>query len=226
MAREADEKSAQKGQNRFIEEILNRLSTNRLFSAGILQTKNKIVDMKKSMKIGILVGSLRRESFSRKIAENVVRRLPDSVTTEWISVDLPMYNQDLDDDGTPPQAWIDFRTKVAACDAYLFVTPEYNRSIPAVIKNALDVGSRPYGQSGWGGKKGAVISVSPGAIGGFGANHALRQAVVFLDITLLQQPEMYIGGVAKLLDENGKTNEGTTAFLQKFATRFLQFIKE
>ena len=146
------------------------------------------------MRIGMLVGSLRRESFSRKIAENVARLLPGDMVVEWVSIDLPMYNQDLDDDGVPSQSWMDFRAKVGECDAYLFVTPEYNRSIPAVIKNALDVGSRPYGRNVWGGKKGAVISVSPGVIGGFGANHALRQAVVFLDITMLQQPEMYIGG--------------------------------
>jgi chromate reductase len=98
--------------------------------------------------------------------------------------------------------------------------------MPAVIKNALDIGSRPYGRNVWGGKKGAVISVSPGAIGGFGANHALRQAVVFLDITMLQQPEMYIGGVAKLLDDNGRTVEATTAFLQKFVDRFVKFLHE
>lgn len=176
------------------------------------------------MKIGVIVGSLRRESFSRKIAENVVRLLPDSVTAEWIPIDLPMYNQDLDDDGTPPRLWSDFRTKIKECDAYLFVTPEYNRTFPPVLKNALDVGSRPFGQNVWGGKKGGVISVSPGVIGGFGANHALRQAVVFLNITMLQQPEMYIGGVAKLLDENGNTDERTTAFLQKFAVEFANFI--
>ncbi len=161
------------------------------------------------MKVGIIVGSLRRESFSRKIAENIVTLLPNSLTAEWISIDMPMYNQDLDDDSMPPQSWIDFRAKIKSCDAYIFVTPEYNRSIPPVIKNALDTGSRPYGQNVWGGKKGAAVSVSPGAIGGFGANHTLRQAVVFLDIIMMQQPEMYIGGVAKLLDENGKTNEAT-----------------
>ena len=172
------------------------------------------------MKLGIIVGSLRRESFSRKIAKNVAKLFPDSVTAEWIPIDMPMYNQDLDDDGAPPQSWTEFRAKVKGCDAYLFVTPEYNRTIPPVIKNALDIGSRPYGHNVWGGKKGAVISVSPGAIGGFGANHALRQAVVFLDITMLQQPEMYIGGVAKLLDENGAVNEGTAAFLKSFADAF------
>lgn len=178
------------------------------------------------MKLGIIVGSLRRESFSRKIAENIARLLPGSVTVEWISIDLPMYNQDLEDDGVSPKSWIDFRAKLKECDAYLFVTPEYNRSIPPVMKNALDIGSRPYGQNAWGGKKGAVVSVSPGAIGGFGANHALRQAVVFLDIIMLQQPEMYIGGVAKLLDKDGNVNEGTSAFLKKFAEQFTKFIEK
>ncbi|MDR0653573.1 MAG: NAD(P)H-dependent oxidoreductase [Synergistaceae bacterium] len=175
------------------------------------------------MKIGIIVGSLRRESFSRKIAENVARLLPDGVTVEYIGIDLPMYNQDLDDDGTPPQSWTEFREAVKGCNAYLFVTPEYNRTIPPVIKNVLDIGSRPYGKNVWGGKKGAVISVSPGTIGGFGANHALRQAVVFLDITMLQQPEMYIGGVTKLLDKDGNVIESTKAFLRKFVTTFMEF---
>ncbi len=176
------------------------------------------------MQLGILVGSLRRESFSRKIAENVARLLPEDVTAEFIDIDLPMYNQDLDDDGTPPESYTAFRKKIKACDAYLFVTPEYNRTLPPVIKNALDVGSRPYGQNVWGGKKGGVISVSVGAIGGFGANHALRQTVVFLDIIMMQQPEMYIGGVAKLLNKDGTANESTVAFLDKFIVKFVEFI--
>jgi chromate reductase len=178
------------------------------------------------MKLGIIVGSLRRESFTRKIAENVARLLPNNLTKEWISIDLPMYNQDLDDDGKVPQSWVDFRKKIKECDAYLFFTPEYNRSVPPVLKNALDIGSRPYGQNVWGGKKGAVISVSPGAVGGFGANHSLRQAVVFLDITMLQQPEMYIGGVTTLLDDHGNVNEGTAGFLQKFTERYIEFIEQ
>ncbi len=177
------------------------------------------------MKIGIIVGSLRRESFSRKVAHNVVKLLPGGIEAVWPDIDLPMYNQDLDDDGTPPDSWTAFRAEVKGCDAYLFVTPEYNRSIPPVIKNALDVGSRPYGQSVWGGKRGAVISVSPGAFGGFGANHALRQAVVFLDIQLLQQPEMYLGGIAKSLDANGSADERTSALLRKFTDRYIEFIR-
>ncbi len=176
------------------------------------------------MQLGIIIGSLRQESFSRKIAENVARLLPSGVNAEYIDIDLPMYNQDLDDGGAPPASWTAFREKIRECEAFLFVTPEYNRTLPPVIKNALDIGSRPYGKNVWGGKKGAVISVSPGALGGFGANHALRQAVVFLDIVMLQQPEMYIGGVARLLDKEGRVSVDTEAFLGKFAARFSEFI--
>jgi len=108
----------------------------------------------------------------------------------------------------------------------LFVTPEYNRSVPAALKNALDVGSRPYGQSVWNGLPGAVVSVSPGAIGGFGANHHLRQSLVFLNVPTLQQPEAYIGGVAKLLDEAGNlTHDDTRAFLEKFLQAFGAWIE-
>ncbi len=178
------------------------------------------------MQLGIIIGSLRRESFSRKIAENAARLLPEGINARYIGIDLPMYNQDLDDGGAPPESWTAFREQISACGAFLFVTPEYNRTLPPVIKNALDIGSRPYGKNVWGGKKGAVISVSPGALGGFGANHALRQAVVFLDITMLQQPEMYIGGVAKLLDREGRVSADTEAFLKKFTERFAEFIRQ
>ena len=107
----------------------------------------------------------------------------------------------------------------------LFVTPEYNRSVPGVLKNAIDVGSRPYGKSAWDGKPGAVVSVSPGAIGGFGANHHLRQSLVFLNMPAMQQPEAYIGGADKLFDASGKlTNDGTREFLQKFMAAFAAWI--
>jgi chromate reductase len=178
------------------------------------------------MKLGIIVGSLRRDSFSRQIAENVVKLLPDDVTAEFISIDLLMFNQDYDDDGATPEPWVAFRAKIQACDAFLFVTPEYNRSLPPVLKNALDIGSRPYGQNMWAGKKGAIISVSIGAIGGFGANHALRQVCVFLDIAVLQQPEMYIGNVDKLLEKNGDVNGGTRKYLQDFVNQFMAFAKQ
>lgn len=112
-------------------------------------------------------------------------------------------------------------------DAVLFVTPEYNRSVPAVLKNALDVGSRPYGASVWNGKPAAIISQSPGRLSGFGANHHLRQPLVFLNMPILQQPEAYIGNVADLLDENGTIkDERTVKFLQSFVDAFVDLIKK
>ena len=109
----------------------------------------------------------------------------------------------------------------------LFVTPEYNRSVPAALKNAIDVGSRPYGASAWDGKPAAIMSVSPGAIGGFGANHHLRQSLVFLNMPALQQPEAYIGGAANLFDAEGKlTNPGTADFLKKFMQAFATMIEK
>ncbi|MDB5021027.1 MAG: azr, partial [Pedobacter sp.] len=122
-------------------------------------------------KIAILVGSLRKESLNRKMAKALITIAPEELELEIISIgDLPFYNEDLDV-STPPAEWVTFRTKLVAFDAVLFVTPEYNRSVPAVLKNALDVGSRPYGNSCWNGKPAAIVSVSPGNIGAFGANH-------------------------------------------------------
>ncbi len=137
---------------------------------------------------------------------------------------LPMYNQDLDD--APPQAWVDFRKEVSGMDAYLFATPEYNRSIPPVLKNALDVASRPTGQNAWGGKPGAMISVSPGQLGGFGASAILRQTLAFLNIDIMPQPEVYIRSVHTLLDERGALADARTQrFLDQFAQAFGQWIE-
>lgn len=175
--------------------------------------------------VAVLVGSLRKGSFNRKIANALVGLAPANLKLEIIEIgDLPLYNPDLDEE-TPPAAWAAFRDKVRGFDAILFVTPEYNRSVPGALKNALDVGSRPYGKSVWSGKPGAVVSVSPGALGAFGANHHLRQSLVFLDVPTLQQPEAYIGHVANLLDENGKlTDEDTKKFLSTFLVRFADWI--
>src|SRR5499433_3097640 len=156
-------------------------------------------------RVAVFVGSLRAASWSRKAAQALIALAPHSLQSEIVEIgQLPLYNQDLDDTGNPPAAWTAFRQQVKAYDAVLFVTPEYNRSVPAPLKNAIDVGSRPYGKSVWDGKPGAVVSVSPGAIGAFGANHHLRQSLVFLNVPCLQQPEAYIGNAAKLLDSNGK----------------------
>jgi chromate reductase len=149
---------------------------------------------------------------------------PASLAPEIVEIgQLPLYNQDLDQ--TPPAEWQAFRARIRAADAILFVTPEYNRSVPGVLKNAIDVGSRPHGQSVWAHKPAAVMSVSPGAIGGFGANHHLRQSFVFLDMPAMQQPEAYIGHATSLFDANGElANEGTRDFFRSFMTAFAAWI--
>jgi chromate reductase, NAD(P)H dehydrogenase (quinone) len=175
-------------------------------------------------RIAVLVGSLRKESFSRKTAKALMGLAPESLTLEILEIgELPMYNQDLEE--TPPEAWTEFRRRLNGYDGVLFVTPEYNRSIPAVLKNAIDVGSRPFGSNMWNRKPGGVVSVSPGALGGFGANHHLRQSLVFLNILAMPQPEAYIGGAAKLFDETGNlANETTRGFLQKFMIAFAEWV--
>jgi len=175
-------------------------------------------------KIAVFVGSLRKESFSRKIAKSLTTLAPESLKLEIIEIGgLPMYNQDLEE--SPPVAWIDFRERVLKFDGILFVTPEYNRSVPGALKNAIDVGSRPYGKSVWDGKPGGVISVSPGSLGAFGANHHLRQSLVFLNVPTMQQPEAYIGNAASLFDESGNlVNDSTKQFLIKYLNAFAAWI--
>ena len=178
-------------------------------------------------KIGIIVGSLRKNSFSKQIADNVVSLLPAGYETEFVEIgNLPLFNQDYEGDLGTPAEYTSFRNTIKALDAVLFVTPEYNRSIPAALKNALDVASRPYGESVWNGKPAAIISQSPGALAGFGSNHHLRQVLTFLNMPVVQQPEAYIGSVHELLDENGKLNEETTQFLQGFVNEFDILIKK
>src|SRR4051794_4190788 len=178
-------------------------------------------------KVAVIVGSLRKESFNRKAAHELIALAPSDLAAEIVEIgQLPLYNQDDDDNGKPPAAWTAFRQRMGAFDAVLFVTAEYNRSVPGVLKNAIDVGSRPYGKSIWSGKPGAVVSVSPGAIGGFGANHHLRQSLVFLDVPCMQQPEAYIGGAAPLFDADGKlANEKTADFLRKLMEAFAAWIE-
>lgn len=175
--------------------------------------------------IAVIVGSLRKESFSRKLAKAIAVVAPPHLTFDFVDIgELPHFNQDLE--STPPQPWIAFRDRVKAADAVLFVIPEYNRGIPGVLKNAIDVGSRPYGSSVWNGKPAAVVSNSPGAIGGFGAYHQLRQSLVFLNMPTVNQPETYIGGVGALFDANGELiNEATSEFLKGFAQTFADGIE-
>lgn len=179
-------------------------------------------------KIGVLVGSLRKESYSKKIAKNVAELFPQEYQIEFVDIGkMPLYNQDFDDENNVPTELSTFRNTMIEIDAVLFVTPEYNRSVPGVLKNALDVGSRPYGSSIWEGKPAAIISQSPSNLSGFGANHHLRQPLVFLDMPVLQQPEVYLANSADLLDENGQIkNEDTIDFLRSFVDAFVEWIKK
>jgi chromate reductase len=175
--------------------------------------------------VAVIVGSLRKDSFTRKVARAIEALAPPNLRFEEIPIgDLPLYNQD--DEANPPAAFVEFRNRVRAADAVLFATPEYNRSVPGALKNAIDVGSRPYGQSAWDGKPAAVVGVSPGAIGAFGAFHHLRQSLVFLNMPALQF-EAYVGGAAGLFDENGKlVNESTAEFLRSFGRAFADWIEK
>lgn len=168
------------------------------------------------MKIGILVGSLRKAAWTRKIAEQLIALAPAGVAMQIIDISkLPFYNED-EETATPPAAWTAFRNEVHGVDGVIFVTPEYNRSVSGVLKNAIDVGSRPYGKSIWNGKPCAIISSSVGAIGGFGANHHLRQMLVTLNAPCLQS-ETYLSFVNKLFNDNGKfVEEKTTDFIRGF----------
>ena len=176
--------------------------------------------------VAVIVGSLRKESFNRKIAKAIVAVSPPSLAFEFIEIGgLVMFNQDLE--GTPPAEWVAFREQIKKVTGVLFVTPEYNRGLPGAMKNALDVGSRPYGQSVWDGKPAAVVSASMGPSGGFGANHQLRQSLAYLNMPTLGQPEAYFGGVSDWFDEKGAVkNPKTVEFLTKFAGVFAGWVEK
>lgn len=175
--------------------------------------------------VAVLIGSLRKESLTRKLANAIIKLAPPSLKLEIVEIgQLSFYNQDLE--GAPPADWVAFRDSIRAADAVLFVTPEYNRSVPGVLKNAIDVGSRPKESNAFNGKPGAVISVSPGALAAFGANHHLRQMLAFLNVPAMQQPEAYIGGATKLFDASGNlTNDSTRDFLKTFVDSFARWVE-
>lgn len=176
--------------------------------------------------VAVIVGSLRAQSYTRKVAEAIVELAPRGLKFRFVQIDdLPLYNQDLETDASPA-AWARFRDDTREAEAVLFATPEYNRSMTAAMKNALDVGSRPYGKSVFAGKPAAVVSASPGAISGFGANHHLRQSLVFVDMPVMQQPEAYITGVDKMFDVAGHvTDDSKKKFLAEFGAAFAEWIK-
>lgn len=176
-------------------------------------------------KIAVLVGSLRPDSFTRKVAKTLMLQAPPTLDMEIVDFgQLPLYDQDVDA-AAPPATYTEFRSKIKEFDGVLFCTPEYNRSVPGGLKNAIDVGSRPYGQSAWNGKPCGVVSVSPGAIGAFGANHHLRQMLVFLNMPCMQQPEAYIGGVANKFDGERLTDDSMRTFLQGFIDAFAVWVE-
>jgi chromate reductase len=177
-------------------------------------------------KIAVIVGSLRKESWSRKLAQTLIKLAPASLQLDIVEIgELPLYNQDFDDIGPVPAAWQTFREQMKKYDGVLFITPEYNRSVPAPLKNAIDVGSRPYGQSIWSGKAGAVINCSPGIMGGITANHHLRQTFVCLDIFCMQQPESYLGKIHEIFAADGNiASPDTQAFLQKFIQTYEKWV--
>lgn len=177
-------------------------------------------------KIGIVPGSIRKNSFSKQLAENLAGLFPAGYETEFIDIaNLPLYSQDSDEN--PPEIYTAFREKIKSLDAVLFVTPEHNRSIPAALKNALDIGSRPYGANVWNGKPAMIVSQTPGNLGGFGANHHLRQVLAFLNMPVVQQPEAYVSNVHQLLGDSGKiTDPDTIKFLQSLVDAFVALIKK
>jgi len=178
-------------------------------------------------RVAVLVGSLRKEAFSRRLANSLISMQPDSLDMRIVEIgNLPLYNQDLETD-SPPPAWTEYRKQLADSEAVLFVTPEYNRGMPAALKNAIDVGTRPYGKGAINGKPCAVASNSPGALGGFGANHQVRHATVFPDMPMMQMPELYVGHVDKVVDASGKpTSDGTRELFGKFLDAFSAWIEK
>jgi chromate reductase len=175
--------------------------------------------------VGVIVGSLRKGAYTRMLSRALPELAPSSMKLTDIGIgDLPLYNQDLETE-TPPPAWTTFRNQVAASDAILFVTPEYNRSMPGAVKNALDVGSRPWGKSAWSGKPAGVISLTPGALGAMASNNHLRQVLFAVNLAAMPYPEAYIPAAATLFDESGKlVKTETREFLSTFMQAFEQWI--
>lgn len=177
-------------------------------------------------KIGIVVGSLRKESFARKWGEVIGELYPQGTEVEFLEIgNLPLYNEEYDQNS--PAEYVAFREAVAKQDGIVFVTPEYNRSIPGVLKNAIDVASRPWGESVWGGKPALVVSHSISGLSGFGANHHLRQVLAFLDMPTVQQPEVYLANSQNYFDEAGNlNNEDTRGFLQSAVDAHMNYINK
>jgi chromate reductase len=178
-----------------------------------------------SHKIAVIVGSLRRDSFNRKLADALAKLAPSGVTFERVEIgDLPLYNQD--DDGNQAEPVKRMKAQVAAAQGVIFVTPEYNRSIPGVLKNAIDHGSRPYGQSVWAGKPAGVIGISIGAISTALAQKDLRGILAYLDMPTLGQPEAYLQNKEGFFADDGGIGAGSKEFVQKWLEAYLAFVRK
>jgi len=175
-------------------------------------------------KIAVVIGSLRKDSFNRKLALALAHLAPSDFTFEHLEIgDLPLYNQD--DDGNQAPAVKRLKTEIVAAQGLLFVTPEYNRSFPGVLKNAIDHASRPYGQSAWGGKPAGVIGVSVGAIGTALAQQHLRNVLAYLDVPTLGQPEAFIQNKEGLFDDKGHVSDASKQFLQGWMDKYVDWVK-
>lgn len=177
-------------------------------------------------KIGIIVGSIRKNAYTGMIADYLIKHIPEGYDYERIAIaHLPIYNQDYDID--IPESYPPFREKIKSLDGVIFVTPEHNRSVPAALKNALDVGSRPYGKNVWDGKPALIMSSSISGISGFGANHHLRQILTFLNMPTLQQPEVYLAKIQDCFNEEGELIKNSYGeFMQKALQAYIHFAKK
>jgi len=174
--------------------------------------------------IAVVVGSLRQDSLNRKFANAVVKLAPAEFAFKQLSIaELPLYNQD--DDSAPAESVKRLKAEIASAQGLLFVTPEYNRSIPGVLKNALDHASRPYGQNAWAGKPSGVLGVSVGATGTAMAQQHLRNILAYLDVPTLGQPEVYIQAKEGLFDESGNIGPDSKKFLQNWMDRYVDWVK-
>ena len=176
-------------------------------------------------RIAVVVGSLRKDSFNRQLATALARLAPQDFEFQQVRLDdLPLYNQD--DDGNQAESVRRLKGEIAAAQGVLFVTPEYNRSFPGVLKNALDHASRPYGQSAWAGKPAGVIGASVGAIGTSMAQQHLRNVLAYLDMPTLGQPEAFIHAKDGLFDAEGNIGEASRKFLQGWMDKYAEWVRK
>ena len=176
--------------------------------------------------VAVIVGSLRKESFTLKIANALAKLAPDTLKLNVVTLqDLSFFNQDLE--ATPPADWVAFREKLQKSDGVLIVTPEYNRSISGVLKNAIDVGSRPYGKSSFLGKPVGIVANSPGLLGGVSAAKHLQNIMPGIAGPIMRQPEIYLNGVGDAFDEKGElTKESLQKVLQQYIDAFAAFVEK